>query len=338
MRSCATAADYETWRGIISDSFVPLEAESSPGHAGDGFRGRIELATVGGIGLSTLHASPHTVRRTERLTGAGGGGLFKLSLQLSGRGLLVQDGREVVLEPGRLAIYDTSQPYDLTFDREFSSHVMMFPHAALGVDPAQAGQLTATALDADHHLGEAVGDFLRQAAGLVPDLDPAVGSRLAHNVVDLVGTLVTDILGCGAREGAASVVGKQAHDDGASSACPSASRSGARERERQRGRVVAHIEEHLADPELAPATIAAAHFMSVRSLHLLFEDTDTTVAALIRARRLDRCRAELADPACATRPVAVVGARWGFTDPAHFSRAFRARFGVTPGQYRRAAA
>lgn len=338
MRICATATDYETWRSIISDSFVPLEAESAPGHAGDAFRGRIELSTVGGIGLSTLQAAPHTVRRTERLTGAGGGGLFKLSLQLSGRGALVQDGREVVLEPGRLALYDTSKPYDLSFDHDFSSHVLMFPHAALGVDPAQAGQLTATALDAGRHLGDAVGDFLRQAAGVVPDLDPAVGARLAHNVVDLVGTLVTDILGCGVPEGAVAVVGKQAHDDGASSASQPASRGGQGERARQCEEVVAHIEAHLADPDLAPATIAAAHYMSVRSLHLLFEDTDTTVAALIRSRRLDRCRDELADPACATRPVAVVGARWGFTDPAHFSRAFRARFGVTPGQYRRAAA
>ncbi|MCT2006425.1 helix-turn-helix domain-containing protein [Micrococcus lylae] len=338
MRTCATAMDYETWRGIISDSFVPLEAESSPGHAGDASRGRIELSSVGGIGLSTLHASPHTVRRTERLTGAGGGGLFKLSLQLSGRGLLVQDGREVVLEPGRLALYDTSLPYELTFDRDFSSHVMMFPHAALGMDPAQAGQLTATALDADHHLGDAVGDFLRQAAGVVPQLDPTVGARLARNVVDLVGTLVTDILGCSTPEGAAAAVGNRIHDDGASSVCLSAPRGGRGERDRQRDQVVAYIEAHLADPDLAPATIAAAHFMSVRSLHLLFEDTDTTVAALIRSLRLERCREELTDPACATRPVCVVGARWGFTDPAHFSRVFRARFGVTPGQSRRAAA
>jgi AraC-like DNA-binding protein len=338
MRTCATATDYESWRAIISDSFVPLETESAPGHAGDTFRGRIELSTVGGIGLSTLQASPHAVRRTERLTGAGGGGLFKLSLQLSGRGVLVQDGREVVLEPGRLAIYDTSTPYDLSFDREFSSHVLMFPHAALGVDPAQAGQLTATALDEGHQLGEAVGDLLRQAAGVLPAMDAAVGARLAANVVDLVGTLVADILGCGSAEKGAAVVGKRIHDDGTSPDFPPASRSGLGERARQREEVVAYIEAHLADPELAPAAIAAAHYMSVRSLHLLFEDTDTTVAALIRARRLDRCRAELADPACATRPVAVVGARWGFTDPAHFSRAFRAHVGVTPGQYRRQAA
>ena len=99
-----------------------------------------------------------------------------------------------------------------------------------------------------------------------------------------------------------------------------------------------HIDEHQADHALSPASVAAAHFMSVRSLHLLFEGTGETVAATIRRRRLERCRDELGDPGNAGRPVAVVGARWGFADPAHFSRAFRARFGVTPGGYRRQAA
>ncbi|OZD79350.1 hypothetical protein CH273_14085 [Rhodococcus sp. 05-339-2] len=29
-----------------------------------------------------------------------------------------------------------------------------------------------------------------------------------------------------------------------------------------------------------------------------------------------------------------LAASWGFTDPAHFSRAFRARFGCTPKDFR----
>jgi AraC-like DNA-binding protein len=99
----------------------------------------------------------------------------------------------------------------------------------------------------------------------------------------------------------------------------------------------AFIEEHLADPELSPATIAAAHFISVRYLHKLFETEDTTVADLIRRRRLERCRRDLLDPAQQTRPVSAIAARWGFTDPAHFSRLFRATHGIPPAQYRRLA-
>jgi len=49
---------------------------------------------------------------------------------------------------------------------------------------------------------------------------------------------------------------------------------------------------------------------------------------------LERCRADLGDAALAGEPVATIGFRWGFTDAAHFSRAFREQFGVAPRAYR----
>lgn len=91
-----------------------------------------------------------------------------------------------------------------------------------------------------------------------------------------------------------------------------------------RSRVVGFIEARLSDRDLTPAKVAAAHHMSVRRLHKLFEDQPLTVAALIRRRRLEQCRAELAGT---DRTVAAVAARWGFADPAHFSRLFKATYG-----------
>lgn len=59
-------------------------------------------------------------------------------------------------------------------------------------------------------------------------------------------------------------------------------------------------------------------------LHKLFEDQPLTVAALIRCRRLERCRAELTG---SKRTVTAVAARWGFSDPTHFSKLFKATYG-----------
>jgi AraC-like DNA-binding protein len=72
----------------------------------------------------------------------------------------------------------------------------------------------------------------------------------------------------------------------------------------------------------------------VRYLHRLFEAQDTTVAAWIRRRRLERCRRDLADPAFRGVPVSAVAARWGLPDPAHFSRLFRRTYGLPPAEYR----
>jgi AraC-like DNA-binding protein len=99
-------------------------------------------------------------------------------------------------------------------------------------------------------------------------------------------------------------------------------------------RILAFIEERLADPELSPGGIAAAHFISIRYLHKLFEGEQTTVADWIRHRRLERCRRDLLDPALRSRPVSAIAARWGYHDPSHFNRSFKAAYGMTPGTFR----
>jgi AraC-like DNA-binding protein len=57
--------------------------------------------------------------------------------------------------------------------------------------------------------------------------------------------------------------------------------------------------------------------------------------AVIRRRRLERCARDLADPALAERPVAVIAACWGLPDSRHFARLFKAAYGRTPRDYRR---
>lgn len=96
----------------------------------------------------------------------------------------------------------------------------------------------------------------------------------------------------------------------------------------------AHIEAELGDPGLTPASIAAAHHISVRYLHKLFEPEGRSVAALIRQRRLDRCRRDLIDPVLAARPVAATAARWGFVSVPHFHRLFRDAYGLPPAEFR----
>lgn len=101
-----------------------------------------------------------------------------------------------------------------------------------------------------------------------------------------------------------------------------------------RMRIGEFIRRRLGDPGLSPATIAAAHQISLRTLHRLFQQQGTTVAARIRRERLERCRADLSDPLMRSRSIHAIAADWGFTRPADFTRSFRAAYGLTPSDFR----
>jgi AraC-like DNA-binding protein len=91
-----------------------------------------------------------------------------------------------------------------------------------------------------------------------------------------------------------------------------------------------HIARNLANPELSPASVAAALKISLRQLHRLFEPTGTSFAQHVAARRLEECHAALADPAAVHRSVADIAFAWGFNSLPTFYRSFGKRYGMSP--------
>jgi AraC-like DNA-binding protein len=302
----SVARTFADWHALVSASFVPLDVETD---RPAGFRGGIRTHLLDGVSLSEVTAAGHSVRRTPALIARGGPHMLKLSLQLTGTGLLIQDGREAVLSPGDLAVYDTNRPYSLAFDDDFQAMVLMFGHQVIGLPPEEVGQLTAVRMAGDAGLGRVISPFLVQLSRNLDQLSGGSGLRLAHNALDLLTTMFVDELGAGGHP--------------------------ARGRNQELLHQIHHyIDAHLGDPELSPTTVAAAHFISARHLHTLFRSEGTTVAAWIRARRLERCRRDLRDPVRGNRPIAALAARWGFLDAAHFSRVFKATYRVPPSEYR----
>jgi AraC-like DNA-binding protein len=100
-------------------------------------------------------------------------------------------------------------------------------------------------------------------------------------------------------------------------------------------RIVEYVLLHLAEPSLNPERIAAAHHISLRHLYRLWSHNDTGVAEWIIGERLARAAAALSDDRQRRNPISAIAFALGFQDAAHFSRRFRAAYGVPPHIWRR---
>lgn len=295
---------FDYWRDVVSSTFAPLDAEAAP-HLG--FRGQLRSTTAGAAHLVDVVADAHCVNRTQRLIDRSPSGYYKVSVQLLGRAVLRQGRRTTRLEPGDIAVYDTDRPYSLTFDTAHHQLVVMCPRSLLRLAPREVDALLACRISGRQSMGALFFAFMSELAAQFDSLATVDGARLGDNVADLLTSLLLEQM--------------PAYRLSVSRRCVLA-------------QVTSYIEQHLGDPRLCPGQIAAAHGYSTRALHKLFHDSGTTVAGWIRQRRLEQCRRDLRDPAGNGIPVGVIGSRWGFDDPAHFSRVFKAAFGVSPRAFR----
>jgi AraC-like DNA-binding protein len=311
IRTCDVppAYRYDAWRSIVCDTLGPLDFRSDPDVP---LSGEIEAGHLGPVNIGRVQTStPHSVHRTPGLIRRGGSELYRVVLAMSGNLRLAQDGRSAQLRPGEFAIYDFARPYDLSYDSAVQLAVFGFPRDLLALPRDSVGALTAVPIAADRGIGALAAPLLRRVVMDLETYGPASAARLSGVMMDLVATAVAE-------------------------RADQALLPPVESRERTLLlRIHSFIEGHIGEAELSPGIVAAAHHVSVRYLHRLFEAQDTTVAAWIRRRRLEHCHRDLADPAFRTMPVSTVAARWGLPDSAHFSRLFRRAYGMPPAEYRR---
>lgn len=314
----ATRMDY--WRNAICDTFVPLDMGID---RPEEYQGRVVYSDLGATQVTEISTSLTVVRRTPRLIRRSDPGIYKLELLMHGTNVFAQGGREALLNRGDFAIADQTRPYELAAGYSPHSGVcsggglaqrmltFTFPHALLPVPVDDMVQLTAVRMSRQAPVTGLVAPILHQLARCAADDDSATATRLSSVLLDVLA------VGLARRLDRPSGIPPESH------------------RRTLLVHIHAFIERHLDRLDLSPGTIAAAHHISLRYLHKLFEPEGTTVAERIRLRRLERCRRDLADPAHRSRSVAAIAARWGVRSPEHFGRLFRATYGLPPGEYRR---
>jgi AraC-like DNA-binding protein len=311
----APADRLEYWRSVLCDTFLPLEAIPA-GDTDRPIEGTLRFGELGVLKVCEVTGNSQVVQRLPAQISRADPEYLKVAVQLGGRGVLTQSGREAVLHPGDFAAYDSSRPFSMAFDDWFQLVVVMCPRTAIRLSPAELDAVYSTRISGQNGVGALVSSFLAGLVGTLdddqPELAPAVDGSLSDAVLDLLAAGLADA-GAGADPAS---LGRHARQ------------------ETLLRQIRGYIETNLQRPDLTPDTIAAAHFISTRYLHKLFARQGDTVAGWTRGRRLERCRQDLRNPSLRHHSISAIGARWGLVDASHFSRAFRAAYGVTPSEYR----
>lgn len=265
----------------------------------------------GGVRIATEASGPGTVVHGATDVAAGSRTHILARLQTEGEALLSQDGRSARVPAGALVLYDTARPFKLVFSGQQKAHVLAMPRAVLRLEESTLRNVTATVIAADGDVPTIALTAL--AVRLIEELaatDPALREYSARTAADVIGSAVAQYVSC---------------------------RMEARQpRQLLWERITAALQDRLGDPELTPQAIADDHHISVRYLHVLFQEQGTTVNAWVRSRRLEAAGRDLARPDAQRRSVAAIAAKWGFTNTSHFSRAFREAFGTSPMKWRTA--
>jgi AraC-like DNA-binding protein len=268
------------------------------------FHGTVRQYLMGPLTVTRVRSAATSVSRTWSDISHHDPEAVHLSLQVAGRTVFSQHGRATAVSPGEMVLYDTSHPFSIVTDRSYDLVVLECSRRLLGVRGGEPIDRFAAPLDGDIARTLVAPFLTRLAHGLAEGTVSEGDADLGESALYLLRALCTD-------------------------ASPPQSAPGS-----LLARVKVHIEERLADPGLRPDAVAAAHFVSTRHLQKLFQAEGMTVTDWIRERRLAGCRRDLRDPACAHETILAVATRWGLSNPAHFSRSFRATYGCTPSEFR----
>lgn len=295
---------FEVWHGDLASSCGTFHVEPPMGDritsfqgavtALDSQRSRIEGARITST-CSHVHRSLRDIRGDDK-------DFFYLVMQLSGEALIRHSDKETRLTRGDLVLLDVARPSDFYF-RGLSDQVsVILPRNEVLQRFKEQKLRLNQCIEAGSALGAMSAMLVNQ---LVNNSDLA--NAESHAVLDAILALLRPVL-----------MPRQSEPIAAP---PPAVMTKAK----------AVIEHHLADETLCPDRIASAAGTSVRNLHRLFAQFETSVGRYILERRLNRCAEAILQSDVKITHIAL---SWGFKDLSHFSRAFKSEFGVSPSEYR----
>jgi AraC-like DNA-binding protein len=232
-------------------------------------------------------------------------------LQRDGSAILEQGAASPVLLPDGLVLLTSAVPFEVEFSVGKPAHQtwLVLPAETLrticpGLALAEPGVVDCAGLHVQ--LLKAVADLLQEEADTHRR---QAGQHIANAVAHLLAAAVT----------------AQARPD-----APARTRLAAFHLSRIKQFVLANLH----DPELTVRKVSDRLKISPSHIHRVFQGEHQTFGEWLWQQRLAACREALERSSGARLSVSEIAFNHGFSNPSHFSRVFKARFGMSPSEAR----
>jgi AraC-like DNA-binding protein len=297
---------YAAWRDAICDFYVHVDVNAT--HPED-YQGFIREGHFGEVVLTDILLSEQRIRRNSQHVSQLDKDCYYFQLIHRGHVNVRQRDETHHSNAARGALFSATEPYELECVGEVRSFYLEIPRDRFAARfPREQVPVSAT-IDSTQGLGRIATEFCATLASEEARLDEPARAELGGQLMDLLALTLL------------SRPGDMPATDG--------SVQRARLRSVQRW-----IEAHIGAHDLSLEKIASANGMSLRSLHLLFRQSEMSASEWIWDRRLQLCYKEIANGG--SRSITTIAFAHGFNSSAHFSTLFRRRYGLSPRDLSRA--
>jgi AraC-like DNA-binding protein len=289
-----------TWDVAVRNNFPGLTVKLL-GHAPGA--GSIKRIPMGAGDLFQIESAPAEVSYLPPRGRSSHRPHFSLMLQFKGAILASQGGQACLLNEGDLCMIDEAKAFRLLADEPTGLVIVRLPRAAVLSRHPQLERLYTCVFSSEDPGTRLFADLILRLSHDVAPLAELQRSAVMNGIVHLLGA-----------------------------AAPSRPRGGENWRVR---RALEFIELNLSVAGLTAEVVAQDQRISRRRLDQLMQNAvGNSIASRLWSRRLDQAANDLRDPHRADHSIAQIAFANGFEDAAHFTRAFKRRFSVTPGQWR----
>jgi AraC-binding-like domain len=262
--------DISVFTDMLHNCYLPFATTGLSGSL-EVFSAMVREQPLGQLRLVDGEMAPHGGVRKRQQVGSTLRDVVGLQYVVAGREFIYRGDDVLALGSGDLMVWDTDVSGAYEIVETVRKRTLVLPRSlADALLPEFHIPATVRIVSASQPgLVHALFDMLAVLSGNLSTMTPQATEKAAELVIQMLADLG------GGAEADRRALGRR----GAKELCE---------------KVLAYVEDNLADPALSPAAVAAAHFVSIRTLYNAMEPMEVPLAAHIRARRLTRARRWLA--------------------------------------------